>query len=305
MSTLACFGFGYCAEHYVAEFGGRFTRIVGTTRTPERATALAAREFGGRKVEMLVFDGVTASAAVIAAARDAGALLVSAAPTDSGDPVLGALEQTLLAAPRLRSIVVLSTVGVYGDHGGEWVDETSPPDPVHERARARVAAEAAWQALGARRKIPVAVLRLAGIYGPGQNAMVNLRLGRARRVVKPGQVFNRIHVADIAQAIDAAFARGAEGVFNVADDEPAPPGDQIAFAAELLGMPPPPEIPFAEAQKTMTAFALSFYAESRRVRNERLKRVLGVTLRYPTYREGLRALHAQGDFTPAGTLARR
>jgi len=305
MSTLACFGFGYCAEHYVTEFGGRFTRIVGTTRTPERATVLAAREFGGRKVEMLVFDGTTASAAAIAAARDAGALLISAAPTDSGDPVLGALEQTLLAAPPLRAIVVLSTVGVYGDHGGEWVDETSPADPTHERARARVAAEAAWQALGARRKIPIAVLRLAGIYGPGQNAMVNLRLGRARRVVKPGQVFNRIHVADIAQAIDAAFARGAEGVFNVADDEPAPPGDQIAFAAELLGMPPPPEIPFAEAQKTMTPFALSFYAESRRVRNERLKRVLGVTLRYPTYREGLRALHAQGDFTPAGTLARR
>jgi len=305
MATLACFGLGYCAEHYVAELGGRFDRIVGTSRTAERAAELGARTFGGRRVEMLVFDGTMASPAATAAVEDADALLISAAPTEHGDPVLGALGDALLAAPRLRSVVVLSSVGIYGDQGGDWIDETSPPDPIHERSRARVAAETAWQALGAQRRIAVAVLRLAGIYGPGQNALVNLRLGRARRVVKPGQVFNRIHVLDIAQAIDAAFARGAEGIFNVVDDEPAPPGDQIAFAAELLGIPPPPEIPFEEARKTMTPFALSFYGESKRVRNERLKRDLGVRLRYPTYREGLRALHAQGDFTPAGTLARR
>jgi nucleoside-diphosphate-sugar epimerase len=295
MSTLLCFGFGYSAQHYVAEFGGRFSRIIGTTRSAERAEALARREFGGRKVEMLVFGGAAPSRALIAATAQADAVLVSAAPDPQGDPVLGALRDTLAAAPALRRAVLLSTIGVYGDHGGAWVDETTAPAPTHERARERVAAEQAWQALGRERQIPVALLRLGGIYGPGQNALINVRLGRARNIAKPGQVFNRIHVADIAQAIDAAVAQGADGIFNVTDDAPTPPGDPIVFAARLLGMPPPPEIPFAEAVITMSPMAASFYAENRRVRNERLKRGLGVTLRYPTYREGLTALHAAGD----------
>ena len=291
MSTLLCFGFGYSAQHYVAAFGGRFSRIVGTTRSAERAAALAGRDFGGRRVEMLVFGGAAPSPALIAATGPADAVLVSAAPDQQGDPVLRALHDTLAAAPGLRGVVLLSTIGVYGDHGGAWVDETTAPAPTHERARERVAAEQAWHALGRQRQIPVAILRLAGIYGPGQNALVNVRLGRARNIAKPGQVFNRIHVADIAQAIDAAFAQGADGVVNVTDDAPTPPGDPIVFAAHLLGLPPPPEIPFAEAVTTMTPLAASFYAENRRVRNERLKRLLGVTLRYPSYREGLAALH--------------
>jgi nucleoside-diphosphate-sugar epimerase len=227
----------------------------------------------------------------VAATGQADAVLVSAAPDEDGDPVLGALHDTLAAAPGLRRMVLLSTIGVYGDHGGAWVDETTAPAPTHERARERVAAEQAWQAFGLQRQIPVAILRLAGIYGPGQNALVNVRLGRARNIAKPGQVFNRIHVADIAQAIDAAFAHGADGVVNVTDDAPTPPGDPIVFAARLLGIVPPPEIPFAEAVTTMTPLAASFYAENRRVRNERLKHALGVTLRYPSYREGLAALH--------------
>jgi nucleoside-diphosphate-sugar epimerase len=291
MSTLLCFGFGYSAQHYVAAFGGRFSRIVGTTRSEERADALARREFGGRRVEMLVFGDDAPSPALMAATGQADAMLVSAAPDQHGDPVLDALHDTLAAAPGLRRVVLLSTIGVYGDHGGAWVDETTATAPTHDRARDRVAAEQAWQALGRQRQIPVAILRLAGIYGPAQNALVNVRLGRARNIAKPGQVFNRIHVADIAQAIDAAFARGADGIFNVTDDAPTPPGDPIVFAAHLLGMPPPPEIPFAEAAATMTPMAASFYAENRRVRNERLKRVLGVTLRYPSFREGLAALH--------------
>jgi len=295
MSTLLCFGFGYSAQHYVAGFGGRFTRIVGTTRSAERAAALAGRDFGGRKVEMLVFGGEAPSRAVVDAAIQADAVLVSAPPDQDGDPVLGALHDTLAAAPGLRHVVLLSTIGVYGDHAGAWVDETTAPAPTHDRARERVAAEEAWRALGRRRAIPVAILRLGGIYGPGQNALINVRLGRARNIAKPGQVFNRIHVADIAQAIDAAFAHRADGAFNVTDDAPTPPGDPIVFAAHLLGMPPPPEIPFAEAVTTMTPMAASFYAENRRVRNERLKRVLGVTLRYPTFREGLTALHKAGD----------
>ena len=161
------------------------------------------------------------------------------------------------------------------------------------RSRERLAAEQAWQELGARRGIAVAVLRLAGIYGPGQNTLMQVASGRARRIVKPGQIFNRIHVGDIAQAIDAALARRVSGIFNVTDDEPTPPGDPIAFAAQLLGVPPPPELPFEVAAQTMSPMALSFWQECRRVRNNKLKNELGVSLLYPTYREGLSALFAE------------
>src|SRR6185503_10040480 len=161
--------------------------------------------------------------------------------------------------------------------------------------RERLAAEQEWAALGARAAKAVAVLRLSGIYGPAQNALVQVARGTAKRIDKPGQVFNRVPVADIAQAIDAAFARRANGAFNVTDDEPTPQGTPIAFAAELLGVAPPPEIPFTDAAKSMSPMALSFYGESKRVHNNRLKRELGVTLRYPTYREGLRTLFASHE----------
>jgi nucleoside-diphosphate-sugar epimerase len=295
MSTLLCLGLGYCAEHHVAHYGTRFARVVGTTRDAERAAALSARDFAGRNIEMEVFDGAAVSDALKTAAGAADALLISAAPDEHGDPVLRVLGNALAASARLRTVVLLSTVGVYGDRGGGWVDETAALEPVHERSRPRVAAEQAWQELGRRGGAAVAILRLSGIYGPGQNALVNVRLGRARSIDKPGQVFNRIHVADIAQAIDATFARSADGVFNVTDDAPSPPGDPIAFAAELLGLPAPPVIPYAEAVKTMSPLAASFYADNRRVRNDKLKQALGVRLRYPSYREGLRALHAQGE----------
>lgn len=295
MPTLLCFGLGYCAQHYVAEFGTRFGRIIGTSRTPETAAAFGVRSFAGRAVEMRVFDGKSASDEITSAIDESDALLVSTAPAESGDPVLALLQENILGAPRLRAVVYLSTVGVYGDHGGGWLDESTPPRPVNQRGRARLEAERAWQALGTRHATPVAVLRLAGIYGPGQNALTDLLRGRAKRIVKPGQVFNRIHVADIAQAIDAVFAGRAGGIFNIADDEPSPPGDPVTFAAGLLGIEPPPEIPFAQAAKTMTPMALSFYGESKRVRNDKLKSALGVKLRYPTYREGLRALRAEGN----------
>jgi nucleoside-diphosphate-sugar epimerase len=300
MPALLCFGFGYCAQHYVAEHAARFKCVVGTTRTAENACALASRLYGGRKVEMLAFDGVTASPELLAALEEAVALIVSAAPTERGDPVLAVLEDALIAAaPRLKSIVLLSTLSVYGDHAGGWVDETAPPHPALSRGDGRLEAERAWQALGARRGTPVAVLRLAGIYGPGQNALESLRAGTAKRILKPGQVFNRIHVFDIGQAIDAALARRAAGVFNVADDEPSPPGDPIVFAAELIGVAPPPEIPFEAAKATMSPMARGFYGECKRARNDKLKRELGVTLRYPTYREGLRALYAEMASEPS------
>ncbi len=287
MATLFCFGLGYSAEHYVAEFGGRFARIAGTVRTREKAAAIAASRFGNHAVEAFVFD--ESEAAMDAALIDADAVLVSVPPGDA-DPVLARFSDMIAGAPNLQSIVYLSTIGVYGDHGGAWVDERTLPKPVSERSRERLNAEQRWAALGARFGKAVAILRLAGIYGPGQNALVQLRRGTARRIDKPGQIFNRIHVADIAQAIDTAVARRASGTYNVTDDAPTPQGNPIAFAAELLGIAPPPEIPFAEAAKTMSPMGLSFYGESKRVRNEKLKSELGVRLRYPSYREGLGTL---------------
>jgi len=300
MSTLVCLGFGYSAQHYVALYGQRFDRIVGTTRSAANAAALAARRFGGSTVEMIVFDGTAASPALIDSILDATALIVSISPADGADPALARLRDAMMAAPRLLSIVYLSTIAVYGDHDGRWIDETTPLTPALTRAGDRIEAERAWQMLGARRRIPVGIVRSAGIYGPGRNALETVKAGGARRIVRPGQVFNRIHVADLGQiidkAIDFALLRGSGGVFNAADDEPTAPGDPIVFAAGLLGVAPPAEIDFEEARTTMSPFAVGFYGESKRVRNQRIKSLLGVALRYPTFREGLRALAAE---TPA------
>jgi nucleoside-diphosphate-sugar epimerase len=298
VTTLVCLGFGYSAQHYVVRYGKRFDRIIGTTRREDRAAALGALRFGGNMVEMLVFHGAAASPPLAAAIADATVLLDSVSPEGGVDPVLTHLQAAVATAPRLASIVYLSTIAVYGNHDGRWIDETTQLTPALTRARDRIQAERAWQALGEGRGTPVTVIRIAGIYGPGANALETLKAGRARRIVKPGQVFNRVHVGDLAQiidsAIDAALARGAGGVFNAADDEPTAPGDPIVFAANLLGIAPPPEIAFEEARKTMTPFAVSFYGESKRVRNDRIKTELGVVLRYPTYREGLRALTGEG-----------
>ena len=302
MPTLVCLGLGYCARHYVAAFGQPFDRIVGTTRTADKAAALAAERFGGRTVTMLVFDGKTASAAVTAAIAGTDTLLVSAAPADGADPVLGVLTDDIMRAPNLRAVVFLSTLGVYADSAGAWIDETAEVIPGRaRRGSARIEAELAWQHLGTRRDLPIAILRLGGIYGPGQNGMTRLLRGAAHRIAKPGHVSNRIHVFDIAQAIDATFARRAAGIFNIVDDEPASPSDQIAYAAELLGVAPPPEIPYAQAHEVLSPFALSFYDGCIRARNDKLKSVLGVRLRYPNYREGLRALHNAGDHLAGDT----
>lgn len=288
MTTLLCFGLGYSAEHFVGLYGDGYSRIVGTVRGAERAAWLNTRLAG--RLRALMFDGSSPSDDLAAAIRDAEHILLSVPPSDDGDPVLAMCARALTHAKHLRSVVYLSTVGVYGDHAGAWVDEKTPPNPDTPRARARLAAEAQWLEFGARYGAAVAILRLAGIYGPGQNALTQIARGTARRIVKPGQVFNRIHVSDIAQAIDAAFAQAAAGVFNIADDEPSPSGDPIAFAAQLLGVDPPPEISFDDAAPSMTAMGLSFWQDCRRVKNDKLKHQLGVALNYPTYREGLRAL---------------
>ncbi|WP_416223088.1 NAD-dependent epimerase/dehydratase family protein, partial [Tianweitania sp.] len=189
------------------------------------------------------------------------------------------------------------TVGVYGDRGGGWVVEDDAKDPTSTRGRQRVAAEQAWTAFGEARGVPVALLRLAGIYGPGRNTFLNLEQGKAKRVIKPGQVFNRIHVEDIAGATELLAREKIGGAFNIADDEPGPPQDVVAFAADLMGMEPPPEIPFDEAD--MSPMARSFYGDNKRVSNAKLGHA-GYTFRYPNYRMALEAMMQAGNWRDAG-----
>jgi nucleoside-diphosphate-sugar epimerase len=222
-----------------------------------------------------------------AGALDGVSAILSSVPPDAqGDPVLDVAGAALKALP-LAWAGYLSTTGVYGDRDGEWVTEDSELRPNLERSRRRAEAEAAWQASG----LPVHVFRLAGIYGPGRSAIDTVREGKARRIVKPGQVFSRIHVDDIAATVLASLARPNPGAaYNVCDDDAAPPQDVIAHACALLGVAPPPEVPWDEAKATLSPMALSFYADNKRVANDRIKRELGVVLRHPTYREGLRAI---------------
>jgi nucleoside-diphosphate-sugar epimerase len=282
---IFCFGLGYSALHFLRR--QEDVQASGTVREADKAKALARDG-----IEAFVFDGLRADAALAPRLARADALLVSIAP-DGACPVLSRFAGAIAAMLRPPTIVYLSTIGVYGDHGGDWVDETSEASPRSERHYARLVAEAQWRALGAKMGAPVHILRLAGIYGPGRNMLVKLREGGARRIVKPGQVFNRTHVDDIAQAIALTLAAGQGGVWNVADEEPAPPQDVIAFAAGLIGLEPPPEEPFETAD--LNPMARSFYSDNKRVSIEKLKTELGFTPRYPTYREGLRALAAAGE----------
>ena len=276
--TLISFGHGYCARTLARRLIPQGWTVHGTTRDPERARTLAAEGV----IPLLWPDGDVAEAL-----QQASHVLVSVGPKDGDDPVLAQFSGPIAAAaPRLEWVGYLSTTGVYGDHQGGWVDETTPLTPGTERGRARVAAEDAWRAIPG---LPVHIFRLAGIYGPGRGPFARVRNGTARRIIKPGQVFSRTHVEDIAQVLEASMRHPDPGaVYNVCDDEPAPPQDVIAHAADLLGVPRPPEVPFDAAD--LSPMARSFYAESKRVDNTRIKRDLGVTLRYPDYRAGLAAL---------------
>lgn len=287
MTTLLAIGLGYSASAVAADLSAQGWRVIGTARSEDGLRAIEAKGF-----QAIAFDGGAPSPALAAAIGEATHLLLSAPPGADGDPVLVHHAQDLAAAPKLAWIGYLSTIGVYGDYQGAWVDEASEARPISDRSRWRLEAELAWQDFADARGVPVQTFRLAGIYGPGRNALERLLAGQERRIDKPGQVFNRIHLADIAATVDAGIRAGtnATGIFNVTDDEPAPPQDIVAYAAELLGRAPPPLIPFAEAD--LTPMARSFYAESKRARNDRIKRALGVTLAYPTYREGLRAIAA-------------
>lgn len=280
--TLLSFGHGYSAQALARLLLPQGWTVIGTTRSAEKAAALA--ETG---IEPLVWPGTDLAPALDQATH----LLASAAPGPEGDPVLAALGEEIAArAEQFVWVGYLSTTGVYGDHGGAWVDEGAALNPATARGKARVEAEAAWTGLG----LPQHIFRLAGIYGPGRGPFAKVRAGTARRIVKPGQVFSRIHVDDIAQVLAASIARPNPGaVYNVCDDDPAPPEDVIAHAASLLGLPLPPEEAFETAE--MTPMARSFYAESKKVANDRIKHELRVRLRYPDYRAGLAALLEGGE----------
>jgi len=279
---LFCFGLGYSAlalaETLLAEGWG----VAGTCRTAEKQADCARRGVeaflfeGDRRLVESAFEGVTH-------------VLQSIPPGAEGDPVLSTHGAMLARRRQVGWFGYLSTTGVYGDRGGDWVEEHDDLQPTGERGRRRVAAEVGWSRLLYAEGLPLHVFRLAGIYGPGRSALDSLRAGTAKRVIKPGQVFSRIHVADIVQVLRASMARpNAGAVYNVCDDDPAPPWEVVEYAADLLGMTAPPAVPFEQAQ--LSDMARSFYDDIKRVRNERIKRDVGVQLKYPSYREGLQAV---------------
>ncbi|KSV81034.1 SDR family oxidoreductase [Sinorhizobium sp. Sb3] len=285
-------GAGYSGMAIARTMAPTATSVVGTTRTEEKAAKL---EKAG--IRPILFDGETISDDLAAALGQATHLIQSIAPGRDGDPMFRTSSPDLAQlAPNLKWIGYLSTVGVYGDHGGEWVTEDMLRKPVLARSVERVEAEDAWIAFGAKQGIPVAVLRLAGIYGPGRNAFCNLANGTARRLIKPGQVFNRIRVEDIGAATLFLANNGTSGVFNITDNEPAPPQDVVLEAARLMGVEPPPEIPFEQAE--LSPMARSFYGENKRVSNARM-RATGFEFAYPDYRVSLAQLWQSGTWRNA------
>ncbi len=280
MTHLFAFGYGYAAARLGASRIAAGWRVSGTHRTPESAS-------GG--VAAFVFDGTTRRDTTGAAVRSATHVLVSVPPDEDGDPVLRHHRLDLEAAADLAWVGLFSTTGVYGDTGGGWVDEAAPLLPGTARARRRVAQEEAWTEFARSRGVPLQIFRLSGIYGPGRSPLDRVRAPGARRIVKPGSVFNRIHVDDIVGAVEAGLAHPeVAGPVNVTDEHPASSHEVLTAAAELLGVEPPPEVPFDAAG--LSPMGRSFYAEDRRVAPARLTRELGYRLRYPTYVEGLKAL---------------
>lgn len=286
MNRLFCFGLGYSARLIAQRLSGDGWAISGTSTTVAGADALTRHGYEG-----LVFDGAHRGAKLAEALEGATHVLLSIPPDGGGDPAFVQHGADIAAARSIAWIGYFSTVGVYGDTAGGWLDEETEARPASERGQRRLRAENAWRQLGRDNAKCVNVFRLPGIYGPGRSQIEDVLAGTARRIVKPGQVFNRIHVDDIARAVIAAIAKPQQDrVYNVTDDEPGPPQDVVAYAAQLAGAPPPPELDFATAQ--LSPMARSFYGESKRVSNARLKAELLPRLAYPTYREGLAAIAA-------------
>ena len=289
MNRLLCIGLGFSATVLARQLAEQGWAVTATSRSAAGVAAIQALGYQGYRFDgtaplpPAAFDGVTH-------------VVISAPPDEDGDPVLRLHAGDFTArAAQFRWIAYLSTTGVYGDHGGGIVTEETPLTPNTSRGHNRVLAETQWLSLWHTHGLPVHVFRLAGIYGPGRNQLLSLKDGTAKRVIKPGQIFSRIHVEDIATVLEASIAGPHPGrAYNVCDDDPCPPQDVVEFGARLLGLPVPPAIAFEDA--ALSPMARSFYADSKRVSNARIKSELGVKLRYPSYREGLRALAS--DLTP-------
>lgn len=286
---LFVFGLGYSALRLCDHLLAAGWTVAGTCQSAEKAAALRRRG-----IDAQVFDRGRPLPDAADLLRGATHVLDSIPPDEAGDPVADRHGDAIAVLPNLRWVGYLSTTGVYGDAGGDWVDEDSPACPANDRGRRRLAAENAWLGLWRDENVPVHVFRLAGIYGPGRSVLDQLRAGTARRIVKPGHVFSRIHVDDIVAVLAASMERPDPGaVYNLSDDEPASGADVVAYGCSLLGVPVPPEVPVDAAD--LSPMARSFYAENRRVRNARIKRGLGITLKYPSYREGLAAILSDRD----------
>jgi nucleoside-diphosphate-sugar epimerase len=286
MMNVFVFGMGYsslAAARAIHALIGSDVPIAGTTRTEEGIERLVESPY-----RMHLFDGTSAGPTLTADLRRASHVILSIPPGDAGDAALKLHRADLDAAVDLKWLCYYSTVGVYGDFGGAWIDERAPTQPLNRRSVQRLEAEGAWREYAAARGVRLLILRLAGIYGPGRSAFDKLRDGTARRIVRPGQVFNRIHVDDIGRVTALAAARGLEGTFNLCDDLPAPPQDLIEYAARSMSVEVPPDIPFDEAD--MTPMARSFYSDNKRVSNRAIKADLGIELLYPDYRAGLDAI---------------
>jgi nucleoside-diphosphate-sugar epimerase len=279
---LFCFGYGYTAQALTRQLSPVDLEVAGTRTSTAEPTP---------GIELAQFRGDAASSEVRSLLLGTTHMLISIPPDLEGDAVLRHHLEDIAALSDLAWIGYLSSIGVYGDWQGRWIDETCMPRPISERSLRRLEAERLWCSFARETGKRVAVFRLAGIYGPGRSVLDTLRAGTARRIVKPAQVFNRIHVDDIARVLSAAMTRpGTHDLYNVADDEPAPPQDVVAFAAEMLGLPVPPTVAFDSAG--LSPMAATFWAENKRVGNARIKEDLGVELAYPTYREGIHALAA-------------
>jgi nucleoside-diphosphate-sugar epimerase len=286
MSHLLCFGLGFSARVLAQRLAAQGWAITATSRSSDGAERIRTSGF-----RAFVFDG--SAPLPDGAFEGVTHVVVSAPPGADGDPVLRQHADDFASrASQFRWVAYLSTTGVYGDHGGALVTEETPLTPNTERGHKRLQAETQWLALWRSSGLPVHIFRLAGIYGPGRNQLLSLIDGTAKRVIKPGQIFSRIHVEDIANVLEASIARPDPGrAYNVCDDEASPPQDVVAYGASLLGLPVPPAIAFEEAE--LSPMARSFYADSKRVSNARLKQELGVRLSYPSYREGLAAIARQ------------
>lgn len=285
--TIFCFGLGYSAMALSRRLDAAGWTVRGTCREPARKAAL-----GALGISAAIFDGETPMdpADLLQGATH---VLLSIPPGAAGDPAFKHHADDIAAAGTVEWVGYFSTTGVYGDRGGDWVDETSDLRLGSGRSQRRVDAEHSWLTWGERHGIAVQVFRLPGIYGPGRSAVDQVKAGTARRIAKPGHVFSRIHVEDIATTVAASIAHPrAGGIYNVCDDEPAAPGDVVAYVCELLGREPPPEIPYEDAE--MSPMAQSFWADNRRVRNDLIKEELGVRLDFPDYRIGIRGILGLG-----------